>query len=158
MRRNEAQASKWAGQAIFASKCQRIEPVFALCSTTPEDDPDWPGKMNALKRKIAIVEKKPRYANFKRKIAAAQMRKAADRILDGNCVAIAEVFSEASQRGHIPSVKLLYALAQENEKTGEGEGARKFRSMAEELAKATQWTGDWPKVKQHEDDEIASDA
>jgi hypothetical protein len=114
--------------------------------------------MNALKPKIAIVEKKPRYASFKRKTGSAQMRKAADRILDGDCVAIAEAFSEASQRGHLPSVKLLYALAKENEKAGEGDGARKFRSMAEELAKATQWTGDWPKVRQHEDDEIASDA
>ena len=86
------------------------------------------------------------------------MRKAADRIMEQDCWEIAEALSKSSMNGHIQSVKFLYELAEMSEKAGEGEGARKFRSMALELANAPQWTGGWPEEKHNRDDETATDS
>ncbi len=72
-----------------------------------------------------------------------------------DCREIAEALSKNGKNGQIQSVKLLCELSEQNEKAG-GEGARKVRSMALELANAPQWTGDWPKEKQIEDDETGT--
>jgi hypothetical protein len=122
-----------------------------------EGSPGLARQMNATATKLAIVEKASE-PKLQRKGGAAQMREAADLIVQQDCLEIAEALSKSSKNGHIQSAKFLYELAQEKERAGEGDGARKFRSMAEELANAAQWTGDWPKAKHNEDDETAIDA
>jgi hypothetical protein len=123
-----------------------------------EGCPGLVGQMNATATKFAIVEKKASDPKPARTGGAAQMREAAELVVQKDCLEIAEALSQNSKSGQIQSAKFLYQLAQEKEKAGEGDGARKFRSMAAELANAAQWTGDWPKAKHNEDDETATDA
>jgi hypothetical protein len=106
----------------------------------------------------ARLEKKANDTKPKTRTGAAQLRQAADLVLQQDCHGIAEALSKSSKDGKIQSTKFLYELAERNEEAGEGDGARKLRSMAEELANAARWTGDWPKAKQNEDDETATDA
>ena len=54
------------------------------------------------------------------------------------------------------SAKFLYSLAQFAEAAGEGEGARKIRSMATEWANSPEWEGDAPEGKNNEGDEVAT--
>ena len=114
--------------------------------------------MNAIATKLAVVEKKANDTKRKTRNGAAQMREAADLVMQQDCDEIAKALSKNSKDGQIQSAKFLYQLAEQNEDAGEGDGARKLRSMAEELASAALWTGDWPKAKQNEDDETATDA
>lgn len=123
-----------------------------------EGCPRLVGQMNATATKLAVVEKKANDTKPKTRTGAAQMRQAADLVLQQDCHGIAEALSKSSKDGKIQSTKFLYELAERNEEAGEGDGARKLRSMAEELANAARWTGDWPKAKQDEDDETATDA
>jgi hypothetical protein len=120
--------------------------------------PGLVGQMNASKPKLAIVEKKASDSKPKGRSGAAHMRDAADLVMEQDCLEIAEALSKSSKNGQIQSAKFLYELAQEKEKAGEDSAARKFRSMASELANAPQWTGGWPEEKHNGDDETATDS
>ncbi|WP_348264073.1 hypothetical protein P8935_05945 [Telmatobacter sp. DSM 110680] len=112
--------------------------------------------MNASKRKLAIVEKEANESKPKSRSGAAHMREAADLVMEKDSLEIAKALSKSSKNGQIQSIKFLYELAEHNEKAGEDDGARKFRSMASELANAPEWTGDLPKETHNEDDETAT--
>ena len=116
------------------------------------------GQMNASKPKLAIVEKKASDSKPKGRSGAAHMRDAADLVMEQDCLEIAEALSKSSKNGQIQSAKFLYELSEQNEKAGEDNAARKFRSMASELANAAEWTGDLPKETYNDDDETATDA
>ena|GEM_PF-5674353 len=118
------------------------------------------GQMNAAKPKLVAISKKKKtgVAKPKRKRGAEKMREAADKIVGRDCKPIIEALSTNGKKGQTLSAKFLYSLAKSAEEAGEGESAQKFRSMATELANSPQWTGDWPKEKPNEDDEIASDS
>ena len=133
--------------------------LFPFCSEAgAEGCPGLVGQMKATATKLAIVKKKAKDTKSKTRSGAAQMREAADLVMQQDCHEIAKALSKSSKNGQIQSAKFLYELSEQNEKAGDGDDARKLRSMAEELASATQWTGDWPKAQHNEDDETASDA
>ena len=115
--------------------------------------------MNATKPKLVAMEKKKKTsaAEQKRKQGAEKMRDAAAKIVGRDCKPIVEALSSNGKKGQMLSAKFLYQLAEQNEQAGEGESARKFRSMAAELANAPEWNGDWPKVRDEEDD-VADDS
>jgi hypothetical protein len=73
---------------------------------------------------------------------AEELRRAANKALATNCEAISKRLTSNSAQGNVQSVKFLYELAQLSEDRGEGEGARKFRSMASKWAAEPQWSRD----------------
>lgn len=70
------------------------------------------------------------------------MREAADKIVGRDCKPIVEALSSNCKKGQMLSAKFLYGLAQLAESSGEGDGARKFRSIATEWANSPEWKGD----------------
>jgi hypothetical protein len=115
--------------------------------------------MNATKPKLVAMAKKKKTSapKRKRKLGAAKMREAAEKIVGRDCKPIVEALSQNGKQGQMLSAKFLYQLAERNEQSGEGESARKLRSMATELANAPEWKGDWPKVQDEEGD-VADDS
>ena len=109
--------------------------------------------MTAAKPRLVPFEKKASDTKAKARSGAAQMRVAADLVMERDCMEIAEALSKNSKNGQNQSARFLYQLSEQNEQSSEGEGAHKSRSMAMELANSPQWTGDWPKEKCNEDDE-----
>ena len=87
--------------------------------------------MNAAKPKLVAIKKKAtNVPKQKRKRGAAKMREAADKIVGRDCKPIVEALSSNGKKGQTLSAKFLYGLAQSAEASGEGEGARKIRSIA----------------------------
>ncbi len=82
------------------------------------------------------------------------MREAADKIVGRDCEPIVEALSSNCKKGETLSAKFLYGLARDNEKSGEGEGAREFRSVATEWANSPEWKGD-PEEETPAEDEFA---
>ena len=70
------------------------------------------------------------------------MQEAADEIVGRDCKPIVEALSKKGKKGEMLSVKFLYDLAQSAEALSEGDGARKFRSMALEIANSPEWNGE----------------
>lgn len=83
------------------------------------------------------------------------MREAADKIVGRDCKPIVEALSENGKKGQMLSAKFLYSLAQSAEASGEGDGIRKFRSMALELANSPEWKGESAAEEPNDDDEGA---
>jgi hypothetical protein len=98
--------------------------------------------MNAAKVKLVAMKKKTSDPKPKRKRGAAKMREAADKIVGRDCKPILEALSSNGKKGQTLSAKFLYSLAQSAEASTEGEGARKFRSIALEWANSPEWKGD----------------
>jgi hypothetical protein len=110
--------------------------------------------MNAGKPKLVAMKKKAtNVPKPKRKRGAEKMREAADKIVSRDCKPIVEALSSNCKKGQMLSAKFLYSLAQTAEATGEGDGARKIRSMATEWANSPEWEGDAPEGKSNEGDE-----
>lgn len=102
------------------------------------------GQMNEEERKPA---RKRRVAGARairrsKSPGAEELRRAANKALATNCEAISKRLTSNSAQGNVQSVKFLYELAQLSEDRGEGEGARKFRSMASKWAAEPQWSRD----------------
>ncbi|HMG86451.1 MAG TPA: hypothetical protein VK574_11925 [Terracidiphilus sp.] len=96
--------------------------------------------MNAVRPKLVAIEKKVTIVpKPKRKRGAAKMREAADKIVGRDCKPIVEALSSNCKKGQMLSAKFLYGLAQLAEASGEGESARKFRSIATEWANSPEW-------------------
>ncbi len=70
------------------------------------------------------------------------MREAADKIVGRDCKPIVEALSSNCKKGQAFSAKFLYGLAQQAEASGEGDSARKMRSIATEWANSPEWKGD----------------
>lgn len=99
--------------------------------------------MNAVKPKLVAMKKKAtNVPKPKRKRGAAKMREAADKIVGRDCKPIVEALSSNCKKGQIFSAKFLYDLARLAEASGEGDSARKFRSIATEWANSPEWKGD----------------
>jgi hypothetical protein len=98
--------------------------------------------MNAAKPKLVTMKKKASALKPKRKRGAAKMREAADKILGRDCKPIVEALSKNCQKGQSLSAKFLYGLAHSAEESTEGEGTRKFHSIALEWANSPEWKGD----------------
>jgi len=81
------------------------------------------------------------------------MREAADEIVGRDCKTIVEALSANGKKGQMLSAKFLYSLAQTAEASGEGEGIRKFRSMALELANSPDWKAKSAAEEPGDDDE-----
>jgi len=113
--------------------------------------------MNATKEKLVLVDKNKKTnakkPKAKRKAGAAKMREAADKIVSRDCKPIIEALSTNGKNGQMLSAKFLYHLAHTAEEAGETENARKFRSMALELANSPEWKGGPPRAGADEDDE-----
>jgi hypothetical protein len=115
--------------------------------------------MNAAKPKLVAMKKKATSVpKPKRKRGAAKMREAADKIVGRDCKPIVEALSSNCKKGQMPSAKFLYGLAQLAEASGEGDGARKIRSIAKEWANSPEWEGDALEEKNNEDDEVGDNA
>jgi hypothetical protein len=109
--------------------------------------------MSATKPKLVSIHQKTGKAQPKKRPGAAQMREAADLVMDRDCMEIAEALSTNSKNGQIQSAKFLYELSEKNEESADSESAGKLRSMAMELANSPQWTGPPPKADIDDDDE-----
>jgi hypothetical protein len=100
-------------------------------------------QMNATKPKLVVIEKEETVApEPERKRGAAKMREAADEIVGRDCKSVVEALSVNWMKGQTLSAKLLYGLAQLTEASGEGDGARKIRSIATEWANSPEWNDD----------------
>jgi hypothetical protein len=108
--------------------------------------------MNSQQPKLVVMEQRTNDEKPKRTRGAAQMRDAADMILDHDCIDIAEALSTNGKKGQMQSAKFLYDLAKSAEASGEADGARKVRSMALELANAPPWDGE-PAAEDRDEDE-----
>jgi len=110
--------------------------------------------MNAVKPKLVAMKKKATSTKPKRKRGAAKMREAADKIVGRDCKPIVEALSSNCKKGQTPSARFLYGLAQMAEASGEGEGARKFRSIATEWANSPQWKDELEPETSAEDEDL----
>lgn len=117
------------------------------------------GQMKATARNhVARAKTKTSAPKRKRKLGAAKMREAADKVVSRDCEAIAEALSTNGKNGQSKSAEFLYELARFNEQSQkDGEGARTFRSMAMELANSPEWKGDWPKAQDDEGEVVDDD-
>jgi|KBSMisStaDraftv2_1062788.scaffolds.fasta_scaffold240765_3 hypothetical protein len=101
--------------------------------------------MNEKERKPLGKRKKQagtRTVTKRKSPGAEELRKAAGKALAKNSKLIVNNLSSSSVDGNLQSTKLLYELAELSEERGEGQGARKFRSMASKWASEPQWSGD----------------
>ena len=117
--------------------------------------------MNATKEKLVVLDKK-KSANAtkpkpKRKAGAAKMREVADKVVGRDCKPIIDALSKNGKNGKILSAKFIYELARTAEASGETQNARKFRSMALELANSPAWKGGPPQPSVDDDDEQVED-
>ena len=85
------------------------------------------------------------------------MREAADKIVGRDCKPIIDALSTNGKNGNILSAKFLYDLAHTAEESGETDNARKFRSMALELANSPEWKGGSSQASLDEDDDEIGD-
>lgn len=109
--------------------------------------------MNAAKPQLVVNNPKTSEPKSNAGRGASELREAIDIFLELDSMEIAEALSKCSKGGKIESIKFMYALAREKEKAGEGESARKFRSIATEWANSPQWTGDSePETSAEEED------
>jgi hypothetical protein len=116
------------------------------------------GQMNAAKPRLVVLEKQASETRPKSRNGAAQMREAADMFMEQDCFEIAEVLSKNSKNGQIQSIKFMYELSEKKTQSGEGEGARKFRSFATEWANSPEWEGPSPEEKSNEVDEVGDNS
>jgi hypothetical protein len=99
--------------------------------------------MNEQERNPLVKRKKQAGTRSKRKPSVAeQLRRAANKALAENCETIANRLSTSSMEGNLQSTRLLYQLAELSDDRSEGDGVRKFRSMASKWASEPQWSGD----------------
>lgn len=100
------------------------------------------GQMSEAKRKLVVMDS-PRKQETEQQPdrigGASEMRVAADIVLQEKSLEIANALAQSSMDGHIQSARFLYELAEENEKLGPAEGARKLRSLADEWAAEPEW-------------------
>lgn len=82
------------------------------------------------------------------------MREAADQIVGRDCKPIVEALASNCKKGQMLSAKFLYGLAQLAEASGEGDSARKFRSIATEWANSPEWRGDLEGERPPEEDDV----
>jgi hypothetical protein len=108
--------------------------------------------MNAIKPNVVSIDQKSSETQPKARRGAAQMREAADQVMERDSHQIAEALSTNSKKGQIQSAKFLYQLSEKKEQFGEGEGSRKFRSIAMELANSPEWTETSPATEEDQSD------
>ena len=113
--------------------------------------------MNATKQKLVVLDKKKKSVKKKqrRKSGAAKMRETADKVTGRDCKPIIEALSTNSKNGQMLSAKFLYEMARTAEESGEGNGAKKIRNVALELANAPEWKG--ARVERDEEDDAGRD-
>jgi hypothetical protein len=98
-------------------------------------------EMDAIKDTVGAVRKKKASSKAKGRRGAVKMQQAADEVVDRDCRSLVEALSSNGKKGEMLSARFLYDLAQKAEAAGEGDGARKFRSMALEIANSPEWSG-----------------
>jgi hypothetical protein len=70
------------------------------------------------------------------------MREAADKVIGRDSKCFAQALSENGKKGQLQSIKFMYDLSEKGAKESEESGAKKMRSLAAELARVPEWTGE----------------
>ena len=98
--------------------------------------------MNAAKPQLVVIDPKASEKKSHTGRGAAELHEAVDIYLEQDALEVAEALVKSSKSGKIESIKFMYGLAKEKEKAGDGDGARKIRSIATEWANSPEWNGD----------------
>ncbi|MDE3187682.1 MAG: hypothetical protein KGM96_09195 [Acidobacteriota bacterium] len=85
------------------------------------------------------VEMDPPRTQGNKYSGAADLRVAADMVLEESSIEIARALARSSLEGHLQSIKFLYDLAEYHEKRGAAELSRTIRSLAGEWAAEPEW-------------------
>jgi len=99
------------------------------------------------KTESAILTAKAKPKKRVRGDAVARLAKATARNVRDKSEQLSAALVNRALEGDVSCTKLLLTLIEKCP-----EKKRKFRSMAEELANAAQWQGDWPKARPNPED------
>lgn len=98
--------------------------------------------MIEAERKFVVMnsprEQETEQQNTNRK-GAAEMRLAADMVLEESSIEIARALARSSIEGHIQSARFLYNLAEDREKLNSAEITQTIRSLASDWATEPEW-------------------
>jgi hypothetical protein len=89
--------------------------------------------------KMTMLENSPTKTDQSKRKGASEMCKAANMILDRDCLQIAEALSKSGIGGHLQSIKFLYELAKVAKEPDDGGGDSEFRRQALEWAAEPEW-------------------